>query len=223
MKEMRNRQIIGYAIAISMIIINPILILFSIPIIIITTIDYILSKTKNKEIEKEVPIEEENNIEEIRALIEKIQEKNEEEKEYRKNVDLRQFKGRKDVTKEEVEKYLWTHYVWEGLENKKIILEEICKTSNLGEENIKEIIKEHIQKGGCWIRNEELRREQEYTRKKAYEEDLKMKKELEKSDEWIKKIDKKIYEINMRNKKQENEDFIYTFNYEEWLKMKGYV
>lgn len=220
---MKNRQIIGYAIAISMIIINPILIFFSFPIIIITTIDYLLTKPKNKEIEKEVPIEEENNIEEIRALVEKIQEKNEEEKEYRKNVDIRQFKGRKDVTKEEVEKYLWTHYIWEGIENKKIILEEICKTSNLDKENIKEIIKEHIKKGGCWIRNEELRREKEYTRKKAYEEDLKKKKELEISDEWIRKIDKKVYKINMKNKLPENEEFMYIFNYEEWLKMKGYV
>ncbi len=209
-----KRRISWLAVGIVIMLINPIFIILGITIILLVAIDYLLFKPRKKEEkeEYEIPIEEENNVDKIRANIEKVKIKNEEEKEIRKNVDLRQFKGRNDVTKEELAKYLWYHQIWEGRREKEIICEEIAKVSNLTNEDIRWVINEHynhkgndgISGSGHWIKNEEAKREIEYRRKKVRE-----------FDEEIEKISKE-----KANKKEEYE---YIFYYEDWLKKKGYI
>ena len=154
----------------------------------------------------------ENNVDKLRACIEKVQGKNQEELEFRRNVDLREFKGRTDVTKEELAKYLWYHQVWQGRREKEIICEEVAKVSNITEDDIRWAMHEHYNHkgndgsvgGGHWIRNEEARREIEYRRNKVRE----FEKEFEKSNKET--VPKK-------------EEYEYIFYYEDWLRRKGYV
>lgn len=222
MNKLRRRHVIGLAIAISLIILHIALVIIALPIISIVIIDYILCKPKeNKYEEKEVPIEENQNIDQLRAVFEKIEEQKEEEKEYKNNLDLRQFKNRKNITKEEVEEYLWVHKLCEGRKEKEIIIKEITKISNLTEEEGKEVLKRHYEKGGYWKKNEEEKRIIEYQRKKIREKEEETRNKINKQKEKLLKAhpDYKKYiketEMDERHK--------YVFYYEDWLKEKGYV
>lgn len=216
------------AIAIVIIMVNPLFAILSVPIIAIVIIDYMLfGKKKRNKKEKEIPIEEKNNVEEVRAIVEKIEKENEKEKEYRRNVDKRQFNGREDVTKEEVAYYIWMHYQWEGRKEKKMICEEISKVCNINEEDINWIMKEHYNhegENGSWIRDEEEKRIIEYERKK-YKENEKIYEEIKNKNKEMLKIFPELKEINeeIEKKEQENENYEYTVNYDEWLKKKGYI
>ncbi len=206
-------------------------IIVAIPIWGIVFIQYQIKKPKklNEEVE-EVPLEEEQNIDQLRALYEKAEKERQKWIEYRRNVDLRQFKGRNDVTKEEVAEYLWYHKNWEGKKEKIIILDEIMKVCDINEEDVKWIMKEHYNHvaengsigAGHYIRNEETRRIMEYERKKAWENDRKIEERLNRCDEVMIRRNPQLKErLEKRNK--ENERFEYIFNYEGWLKKKGYV
>lgn len=247
----KRRHAIWIAVGLLLLTFSALFIFISIPIFIIVLIDYKLSnrnKYKNKleNKEKEVPIDENLNIDVLRATVEKIEEINEYEKEYRKNVDLRQFRGRNNVTCEEVAKYLWIHYIWEGYREKEIICEEISKVSNIDENDIDWIMKDHYhheyRKGkygaGCWERNYQIKKEKEYEIKKAREFEEKARKFKEHcikfQDETFKETDNipelKIIHDTIRNNRikkdkeneEVNENYLYNFNYEEWLKRKKY-
>ena len=216
MDKGKKRRISWLAVAIVLMLVNVLFIFISVPIIMIVIIDYLLTSTKTiKEEEYEVPIEEDNNVDKLRACVEKVDNKNEYEKEIRKKVDLREFKGRKDVTKEEVARYLWYHKIWEGRREKEIICEEIAKVSNINEEDINWIMHEHYNHegkdgkvgGGYWDRNDEAKREIEYRRKKVREKDKEFKKDFERHN----------------IKESKNEEYKYIFYYDDWLKEKGYV
>lgn len=236
MKELNKRQLFGIGLAISLMVLNIGFIFVSIPLLLIVLIDYRITHKKPKiEYEKEVPIEENQNIDQLRALVESIESEKQKWIEYRRNVDLRQFKGRNDVTKEEVAKYLWYHKVWEGRKEKCIILEEIMRVSNLTEDDCRWIMHEHYNHkgndgsigGGHWIRNEETKREIEYERKKNEKLERDFQKIYE-YDEIFKDIKPALYEkIKKKNneyeEKRRNSDYWYIYHYEDWLKQKGYV
>lgn len=236
MKELNKRQLFGIGLAVCLMVLNIGFIFISIPILLIVLVDYRITQKKPKiEYEKEVPLEENNNIDELRAMVESIEKEKQKWLEYRRNVDLRQFKGRTDVTKEEVAKYLWYHKVWEGRKEKCIILEEIMRVSNLTEDDCKWILYEHYNHkgndgrtgGGHWVRNEESRRIIEYERKK----DAKLEQEFQKMYEYdkiFKDINPMFYEKLTKRKdefenKRRDSDYWYIYHYEDWLKQKGYV
>lgn len=217
MDKGKKRRISWLAVAIVLVVINVLFIFISVPIVLIVILDYLITKPKQlkEETEYEVPIEEENNVDKIRAHSEKIAMQKEYEKEFRKEVDLRQFKGRTDVDKQEVANYLWYHQLWQGRREKEIICEEIAKVSNITDEDIRWILNEHYNHqgrdgsvgGGHWIKNEETKREIEYERNKArkFDEDMK----------------KKFKSLNMDYKIDGK--YKYIFYYEDWLKEKGFV
>ena len=231
---MNKRQATELAFAIVLVLVNPLFLIISIPITGLFIADCLLFKSKkkkNKEKEKEIPIEEENNIEQIKACVEEIEEKNKEDLKYRKKVDLRQFKNRNDVTKEEVAEYLWFHYMWEGFHEKIIICEEIKKVSNINDEDIKWILNEHYnhkskkgEKGnGCWIRDYEIKKIMEYSIKKERERNKNFQEWENKENNLIKGF-KELEEINeyIKDKKMD-EKYKYIYYYEDWLKEKGYI
>lgn len=231
---MNKRQATEIAFAIVLVLVNPIFIIISIPIGLIFVIDCLLSKEKKPkdEIEKEIPIEEVNNIDAIRATVEEIEDLNKEDLEYRKKVDLRQFRGRNNVTKQEVADYLWYHYLWEGFHEKRIICQEIIRVSNITQDDIDWVFKEHYhhktkageEGSGCWIRNEEIRREIEYENEKIRKQDKENKEFMEREEKWMENFFPEINEIVKEVYKKENDEkYKYIFYYEEWLKEKGYV
>lgn len=227
--KFRKRHATWLAIAIVLMLVNILFIIISVPIILLVIIDYLLCRPKTKNIDDEkVPIEENENIDGIRATVEKIEKINNKEKEYRKNVDIRQFKGRNNVTKEEVEKYLWVHYIWEGRREKELIIDEIIKETNLTNDDKKWILNEHYNKyingekfSGCWERNEEIKIEDEYRKKKV-------RKIRDEQNKYNKQIDNAMKNINFLNDINTNDtsiddDVKYRYYYEDWLKEKGYV
>lgn len=230
MKEFKLRQIIGIGIALSLSLLNFGFVIVSIPILIIVMIDYSFNKPK-KEIEEEVPIETDSSeIEVIRALSEKVDLERNKWIEYRRNVDVRQFKGRKDVTVEEVEDYLWYHKAWEGHHEKWIILDEIMKVCNLNEDDCKEIMIEHYNhKGnddeigsGCWIRNEEQKKIQEYENKKYLRERNEVDKNIERMNQQVLQMCPQAKNILTRSKRKNDDRFRYINDYDNWLKERGY-
>lgn len=221
--NLKNRHLIGIGIAISLIVLNFALAIIGIPILIIVWIDYKISSKKNKEnnVNEEIIEEEQENIDSIRAVIEKTEKENEKWNEYRRNVDLRQFKGRNNVTVQEIEDYLWYHKQWEGHYEKELILEEIKKVSNITDDDCREIMYEHYHHRandgtigcGCWVRNEEAKREIEYKRELV----------RRKEKEWeriFNELDKKLNMQPLKEVKNEKHQFIYY--YEDWLKERGY-
>lgn len=228
---MKKRQMIGIGIALSLMMLNIGFIIISLPIFLIVAIDYLLTRKKNKEkiIEYEVPIEEETNIDSIRAFAEKAEQEKQKWIEYRRNVDLRQFKGRNDVTRKEVEDYLWYHKVWEGHHEKWIILDEIMKVSNLTEDDCKAILYNHYHRQtrngeiaqGHWIRNEETKRILDYEKRKVLEKEKEYEDKMNDIEKDLKVMFPQIYELTKRPNKKDDE-YNYIFKYEDWLKERGY-
>ena len=192
------------------------------------------NKKENKETRKKIPLDVEEDYEKLQAVFEMYKEKADEDKKYRSNVDVRQFKGRKDVTKEEVAEYLWIHKLWEGWHEKDIILDEIIKVCNLNEEDKEWIMNEHYNhKGndgtigsGCWERNEEIKAILDYERKKIVKKDKELDRNEKENDNLMKKLglDEILEEIeNKEEYKKTKENHKYIYYYEEWLKEKGYV
>ena len=222
MDRLKKRHEIWIAIAIVLMMINVIFVIISLPILLIVFIDYSICKSK-KEIKEEEKIPEETkNPEIIRAVYEDIEERKQKEREYEKSIDVRQFKGRDDVKKEEVEEYLWHHQVGAGRKEIEIIIRKIIKVCNITEEEGKEIIAEHYLKGrGEWENNEEKKIEREYIRRRMREKE----KDYKKIDEIIKKVESKIGESEkitreIKEKKKENATYEYIFHYEEWLEKR---
>lgn len=217
MNKIRNRYIIWSMIALTMVLLHIGLIIIALPIFLIVIIDYLLCKSREKKEEiEEIPLDDGINVDQLRAIVEQIEQRKFKEIDYRRNVDLRQFKGRDNVTRQEVADYLWFHYVWEGRREKEIICEEIAKVSNITQEDIDWIMYDHYHHkgddgsvgGGYWIRNEEVRREQLYDIKKTRQQD----------EEW----DKQSERLGLPKRKH-REKYQFIYYYEDWLKMKGYV
>lgn len=219
MDRLKKRHELWIAIAIVLMLINGLLIIISLPILLIVLIDYsICKKTKIKEVEEEIP-KDNKNTEIIRGIYEELEERKEKEKEFIKSIDVRQFNGRNDVSKDEVEEYLWHHQVGTGRKEIELIVKKIKEICNITDEEGKEIISRHYNESrGGWERNEERKIESEYMRKRTREKE----KEYKKVDEIIKKIERRIEESKeitkeIKEQKKENEKYNYIFHYEEWL------
>lgn len=219
---MKKRHEIWIAIAIVLMMINVIFVIISLPILLVVFIDYSLCKSKKEIKEEEIIPEETRNPEIIRAVYEDIEERKQKEREYEKSIDVRQFEGRDDVKKEEVEECIWHHQIGAGRKEIELIIRKIIKVCNITEEEGKEIIAEHYLKGrGDWENNEEKKIEREYIRKRIREKE----KDYKKVDEIIKKVESKIGESEkitkeIKDKKKENATYEYIFHYEEWLKKR---
>ena len=198
-------------------------------------------KRKPKEIEKKEndgEIEEvidANEHEVIRAQALDVKETNDLRTQTMQDTDIRQFKGRKDVTIDEVVSYMIDKSQYIGLEKRKYQMERITQVCNLTEDDMDEVF--HQIWGKCKINeDEEGRRINEYNIKQIKrnipeksihqeirEELLKgceTEEEKEKVNQFI--SEKKVNEL-------ENEDFFKNeelnraINYDLWLKKKGYI
>ena len=237
MDKLNKRQIIWIALTIVLIFINIFFIVIAIPIWLIIFLECVFKKQNigKDEISEEIPIE--NNgleVEQLRALKEKVEIEKEKWIEYRRNVDLRQFKGRNDVTRQEVADYLWFHKIYEGRKEKCIILEEIMKVSNINEDDCKWILNEHYNHvggdgtvgAGHWIKNEETKRILEYERKKEEESEKEYQKIFEINEMFRNNpvMYKKMEERRIaQEKRRKASKYWYVYHYEDWLKEKGYV
>lgn len=215
--KLRKRHIVWSMIALTLVLLHIGLFIISLPIFLLVIIDYLVCKPISRDIEIEkIPPDNTTNVDQIRAVVEQIDTIKEKEKIYRKKVDLRQFKGRENVTRKEISDYLWYHFIWEGRRQKEIICEEISKVSNINQDDIDWIMHEHYNHkcndgsigGGYWIRNEEARREYIYDIKKTRQKD----------EEWERKT-----EILGLPKRKHLDEYLFIYYYDEWLKMKGYV
>ena len=89
MNKFKTRHLIGIGLALSLLALNFLFAFISVPILVVVYIDYKLSNIRKKEnVVEEVPQEEEN-IDSIRALVEKVEQEKQKWIEYRQNVDLR--------------------------------------------------------------------------------------------------------------------------------------
>ena len=221
MDKNEKRHIVEIAIIISLTVLNPILLIITIPIAIITTVDITITKKRKiekKDIRKKVPIENENNIEEIKSIIEEIEEEKQKEEEYKRNLKLEEFENRENIKNEEVERYINIHKNWEGKKEKEWIIEEIKERTKSENINKNEIIRNNLNNGGSWIRNEELKNETEYERNKTKNKIKNYEKQIENE---IRKINGKSKElIEKIERKNENEEYEYIYEYEEWLKRR---
>lgn len=152
----------------------------------------------------------------MQKVFDSVRSTNAREDEYRKTVDLRQFKGRNDVTRKEVADHLWFHLLWEGRREKEIICEEISKVSNINQDDIDWILHEHYNHkgndgslgGGCWIRNEKVRKQIEQSRQKTIEFD--------------KEIERESKRLGLEDDNKMKDSYKFIFYYEDWLKDHGY-
>lgn len=149
----------------------------------------------------------------------------------RREADLRQFKGRSDVTKEEVAQYMFEQRGWDGIHERHLHLEEIAKVSNLNASDIR-WIEEELKHKCCYLRDEEeqavwnYRNEQAMAKLKVeipmaeqqFQENKAFHKELGFDDDVI-----QAYEDDHKELMEAYETSIRQCDYDLWLAMKGYV
>lgn len=111
-----------------------------IPLLIIVGIYfYIKSKKKPKiEPQRRINVSQQDNLEleQYKANLEECEELIADVGRIRREVDLRQFQGRKDVTKEELADYMFEQQYWNGAYERSIYMEEIIKVCNLNSDDI---------------------------------------------------------------------------------------
>lgn len=164
-----------------------------------------------------------------------------------RNTDLRQFRGRTDVTREELATYMFEQQYWNGAYERRVMMEEITKYCNLTMDDVEWCIenlnhyKTHpnnpMEYTSCAVRSEEQRaiweennrigREDTYKTirdlNKLHSDTLRFEDDLNipKTDAFYKMRDDLNEQHNQRI--QELKERLREYDYDEWLKMKGYA
>lgn len=167
------------------------------------------------------------------------------EKRLREEADLRQFKGRSDVTKEELAQYMYEQRKWDGIHERHVHMEEIIKSCNLTMDDVAWVEQElqhyHFNKNNpeqtadfkcCYVRDEEEKAITEYQNEKEkgritseirkeeqeFNEHLAFYKELGFNDDVITNFQ------NAHNKVIDTyNESLRKVDYESWLEKKGYT
>lgn len=164
----------------------------------------------------------------------------------RQETDLRQFQGRTDVTKEELATYMFEQRRWDGIYERHIQMEEIIKVCNLNSDDITWVENElknyhpradypdfSIGNKCCFTRDTEEKAIWNYYNEQGRDRTYKylntIKREHEQKIAYLKSIGEYNEEFekpfNERYKKaiQTGLDSLREYDYEAWLKMKGYT
>jgi len=154
-----------------------------------------------------------NELDQFRALYDITKKKEDVKYQTMREMDIRQFQGRKDVTVDEVVEYMINKSQYIGLEKRSYQMQRITQVCNLTEDDMKEVF--HRIWGKCKI-NEDV----EGLKIANYFDDnvRKLDKEFE---EWQRKY--AIEESQLKEIGKHDESYMKKFYYEKWLKEKGYI
>ena len=191
---------------------------------------------------KRIPQESTFDHDAYRATLAECENRVRHDNEIRKETDLRQFKGRSDVTKEELAEYMFEQRYWDGIFERRLQMEEIIKYCNLTMNDIEWVeneLKHYHTEGGnvledrcCYVRSEEEKAVWEYQNEQErarlameipqveadFQKHLAFHKELGFDDDVI-----QAYENDHKSLMNEYDKSIKQCNYDAWLKMKGYI
>lgn len=179
---------------------------------------------------------------EIQATIQEAQQVIDEHNEIIRSTDLRQFQGRTDVTKEELATYMFEQHYWNGVYERRTMMEEIVKHCNLSLEDVdwcEDRLQHYTYEGdpyheykACVAYNEEAKAISDYTNEqesaRIKQEVKKLIKEHKEHLEFIKPDDTdgeltKIFTEQYNKTLRFYASQLRQYDYESWLKMKGYL
>ena len=153
-----------------------------------------------------------NELDQFRATYEVTKAKQDEKIQVMRDMDVRQFKGRQDVTVDEVVEYMINHSQYIGLEKREYQMQRITQVCNLTEDDMKEVF--HQIWGKCKIsEDKEGQRLSDYRREQIRKEDREY-------EQWSKKV---AIKDDLLGKVQYSEEYKKQFYYEDWLREKGYT
>lgn len=250
---MSKKEIIIIVVALIMIkTLEQVLIIGGILLLLIVFLKRKENKKEEIEEEDELEVIEANDSNPIRIQNERLEEIHNDKITYMRDVDVRQFKGRKDVTIDEVIDYMIERSQYIGIEKREYQMQRICQVCNLTENDMNEVfkrtwgnVKVNEDKEGQKIAdymNEKIK-ENYLTFKDFDGNDVKVNsyndlqgfwrgwKEYElskcKTKEEREKIEKIFPESYINQKENErrekDEKIIRSVFYDDWLKMKGYT
>ena len=154
-----------------------------------------------------------NELDQFRALHEITKKKEDIKYQTMREMDIRQFQGRKDVTIDEVVNYMIDKSQYIGLEKRSYQMQRITQVCNLTEDDMKEVF--HRIWGKCKI-NEDLEGQ-----KVADYFDNNVRKNDKEFEEWQRKY--AIEDSQLENIGKHDDEYMRKFYYEDWLKGKGYI
>jgi len=216
-------------------------------ILVIGAILYIVHKNHKKPVEepkKPRPRVEAEPIDYqyVQATISEAQQTIDEHNDIIRNTDLRQFKGRTNVTREELATYMFEQHHWNGTYERKTMMEEIIKYCNLTMDDVEWCMDRlnhytydddpYHEFKACVVPSEEAKAISDYTNEqesaKIRQEVIKLIKEHKQTLEFIKPDDingmmEKIYTEQFNKSLRYYANKLRQCDYESWLKMKGYV
>ena len=167
------------------------------------------------------------------------------EEQLRAETDLRQFKGRSDVTKEELAQYMFEQRRWDGIHERHVQMEEIIKVCNLTMDDISWVEQElqhyHFNPNSpeqtldfkcCYVRDEEEKAVSDYQNEK---EKYRITSDMRKEEQEFKEHLAFYKELGfgddvINNFTSAHDKLMNTYNeslrkvdYESWLEKKGYT
>ena len=207
-------------------------------------------KIEQKPHRRPIEVEDTSSLDEYRATLAECEELISNEYQIRSETDLRQFKGRSDVTKEELADYMYEQRRWDGIYERHLQMEEIIKVCNLTEHDIewvegelkhyhpyrKENASVVYENKCCLVRDEEQKAIWEY----YYEQDrIEVYKRINELKKWKQEREfdhhigvdqyasyQKMVDYLAQERKKHLIKAINDLrrcDYESWLKLKGYV
>lgn len=178
----------------------------------------------------------------VQATVQEAQKVIDEHNDIIRSTDLRQFKGRTDVTKEELATYMFEQHYWNGAYERRTMMEEIVKHCNLSiddiewcEDRLRHYTFEYDpyhEYTACVVMNEEAKAISDYTNEqesaRIKQEVAKLIKEHKAHLEFIKQDDingelAKIFTEQFNRSLRFYATELRRYDYDAWLKMKGYV
>lgn len=220
---------------------------FVLPILFIIGIFFVIKFKKKPKIEpqqQKKPLPENTvNIEAIRATHEECEKLVAQDKQIRLETDLRQFQGRTDVTREELLTYMFEQRRWDGNYERHIQMEEIIKVCNLNSDDITWVeneLKNYHTDNGLTLTDKcsVLRSDEEKAVWEYYKEQGKNRvnkyldtitRERKQEIEYLKSIGEydpdyeKYFNDSYNKAVQVGIDNLREYDYDKWLKIKGYT
>ena len=189
-------------------------------------------RIEKNEDELEVIDTQEHDILRMQAKL--IEDKLNEKKKIMQEMDIRQFQGRNDVSIQEVIDYMIDFSQYIGLEKRTYQMERICQVCNLTMDDMKEVQKEIW--GKCRINEDKEAKVvadyyndliKQLKTKDSYWQEFRnwhLAHNTKGNIEWIDKIisQERVKELEI-NDKLKDEKMFRRYDYDGWLKWKGYI
>lgn len=175
------------------------------------------------------PIQQQDNFrDEVQACLIEIENRIDEENQIKAETDLRQFQGRNDVTKEELAEYMFNQRRWDGAYERHLQMQEIAKVCNITDRDI-EWVKNQLKGKCCIVRSEEAKAVIDYQKEQGRIENERIIREtlyrLQREQDILDIYDDDVKQMMLQSS-YDLIDFckenLKNYNYEGWLKEKGY-